>query len=91
MRMRCTSSTCHDDEIIAVSLCDRRVAATKDADFVNSFLLRREPYKLLLSSTRNIKDAELASLSMNDIEQIVEEFLKHDFIEVNQTSIIIHK
>lgn len=36
-------------EINAISLLEQRVVITKDADFVNSFLLKNQPYKLLLS------------------------------------------
>jgi len=38
-----------DKEITALSVREQYVVVTKDADFVNSFHLRREPYKLLLA------------------------------------------
>ena len=43
-----------DEEINEISVRERRVLITKDADFVDSFLLVRKPYKLLLISTGNI-------------------------------------
>ena len=51
-----------DTEINAIALRDNRVVITKDADFVNSFLLLGQPGKLVLVSTGNITNAELESL-----------------------------
>jgi predicted nuclease of predicted toxin-antitoxin system len=42
-----------DDAINALSLLAHRIVITKDADFVNSFLLSRKPWKLLLIATGN--------------------------------------
>jgi predicted nuclease of predicted toxin-antitoxin system len=42
-----------DAEINAASLREGRIVITKDADFVSSFIVSREPYKLLLISTTN--------------------------------------
>ena len=43
-----------DKEINDLSMREQCVVVTKDADFVNSFHLRRQPFKLLLVSTGNI-------------------------------------
>ena len=43
-----------DAEINEISVREQRIVVTKDADFVNSFVIRGEPYKLLLISTGNI-------------------------------------
>lgn len=43
-----------DKKINELSLTEQRVVITKDADFVNSFLLSLVPYKLRLVSTGNI-------------------------------------
>lgn len=63
---------------------------TKDADFVNSFHLHRQPYKLLLVSTGNIKNSELEALFIANMELISEAFDVFDFIEVNRDKIIFH-
>ena len=52
-----------DDDLTALALRDRRVMVTKDADFVATFWLRREPRKLLLISTGNIDNDALWSRS----------------------------
>jgi predicted nuclease of predicted toxin-antitoxin system len=43
-----------DQSLITLSLKEQYVIVTKDSDFVESFLLKREPWKLLLVSTGNI-------------------------------------
>jgi predicted nuclease of predicted toxin-antitoxin system len=79
-----------DTVINQLSLSEQRVVVTKDADFVDSFLLRQEPWKLLLVSTGNIRNAELIALFMANIEKISEGFDAFDFIEINQKELIFH-
>ena len=62
----------------------------KDSDFVESFLLKREPWKLLLVSTGNIGNDELLRVFQLNIDQLVESFTTFDFIELNRTSMICH-
>jgi predicted nuclease of predicted toxin-antitoxin system len=51
-----------DAVINELSLCEQRVIITKDEDFVDLFLLRHEPYTLLLVATGNISKRELERL-----------------------------
>jgi len=79
-----------DSIINIVSAQEQRVVVTKDSDFVDSFLLRQEPPKLLLVSTGNIRNADLLALFRANLEQIVDGFDVFDFIEVNRTDVIYH-
>ena len=79
-----------DKVINQLSLNEQQVVVTKDADFVDSFLLRQEPWKLLLVSTGNIRNAELIALFLANIEKITEGFGAFDFIEINQTELVFH-
>ncbi|MEW6211306.1 MAG: DUF5615 family PIN-like protein, partial [Acidobacteriota bacterium] len=79
-----------DSEINALSIREQYVVVTKDADFVNSFHLHRQPYKLLLVSTGNIRNAELESLFLANIKNISEGFDQFDFIEIDRNTIIFH-
>ena len=56
-----------DQEICALSLRERRVVVTKDGDFVQDLLLRKEPYKLLLISTGNIRNRDLEELFLRNL------------------------
>lgn len=53
-----------DWRINQVSLEEQRVVVTKDADFVNSFLLSGAHYKLLLVSTGNISNRDVQGRRM---------------------------
>jgi predicted nuclease of predicted toxin-antitoxin system len=79
-----------DAEINATSWREQRVAVTKDADFVNSFLLRHQPYKLLLISTGNIRNTALETLIVTQLPAIVTAFGSHDYVELSHTALIIH-
>ena len=79
-----------DSEINELSIREEYIVITKDADFVNSFLLQHKPYKLLLVSTGNINNKELEGLFLANIEKMVEGFDKHDFIEIDRSAVIFH-
>ena len=79
-----------DRALITFSLTEQCILITKDADFVDSFLLRHEPWKLLLVSTGNIGNSELLRLFQLNLDQLAEAFKSFDFIELNRTSMICH-
>ena len=79
-----------DQALITFSLSQQYVLVTKDSDFVESFLLKSEPWKLLLVSTGNIGNNQLLRLFELNIHQVVESFKTFDFIELNRTSMICH-
>ena len=66
-----------DFSINALSIAEERIVIRKDSDFVDSFLTIRQPYKLLLISTGNIKNSELEALFKANFSQIVEIFADH--------------
>ncbi|WP_448544357.1 DUF5615 family PIN-like protein [Roseiflexus sp.] len=79
-----------DSAINTRSVLEQRIVITKDADFVDSFILRKQPYKLLLVSTGNISNDDLIALftrSIADIEQALE---TNEYIEISRTALIIH-
>ena len=79
-----------DHTLVTISLTEQAVLVTKDSDFVQSFLLKREPLKLLLVSTGNISNDELLRLFELNITQLIDDFSAFDFVELNRTSIICH-
>ena len=80
-----------DTEINAISLQESRIVITKDSDFVDSFLIRQEPYKLLLVTTGNITNAELEALFQSNLLQLVQLFEQHSLIEMSRDAIIVHQ
>ena len=79
------------DRIInELSIKEQYIVVTKDSDFVESFLLRREPWKLLLISTGNVSNARLEALFASAIPKVVDGFDTFDFIEMERSSLIFH-
>ena len=79
-----------DREISDLSMREQYIVVTKDADFVNSFHLNGQPYKLLLVSTGNIRNAALEALFLANMEKISEGFDVFSFIEINRSTVIFH-
>lgn len=68
-----------DGFINVLSVEQQRVVVSKDADFSDSFILRRVPYKLLLVSTGNIRNPQLEALFLSNLELIAELLQKYSF------------
>lgn len=79
-----------DAEINAISVAEQRVVVTKDSDFVDSFILHKRPWKLLLVSTGNISNRELEHLFAANLSAISNGFLSFDYIEISRTNVIFH-
>jgi predicted nuclease of predicted toxin-antitoxin system len=78
-----------DEQINDVADREQRVVVTKDADFVDTHLLRGRPAKLLLVSTGNISNRDLEALVVPIIPNIVHEFGSHSFLELGQTGMVV--
>lgn len=59
-----------DTEINTVSIQENRIVISKDGDFLDSFLIRQEPHKLLLVTTGNITNAELETIFRNNLSNL---------------------
>jgi len=79
-----------DSKINKLSILEQRIVITKDKDFLDSFLIKQEPYKLLLITTGNISNKQIEQLFLQNITQIIELFLTYDFLEMTRDSLIIH-
>jgi len=78
-----------DEQVNDVADREQRVVVTKDADFVDSHLLRGRPAKLLLISTGNISNRDLEALLVPLIPDNVREFQMHSFLELGQAGIVV--
>jgi predicted nuclease of predicted toxin-antitoxin system len=80
-----------DSEIILLADRDGRIVVTKDDDFVQSFLLRNTPQRLLLVASGNIGNTELERLIITALPTIAEAFETAHYIEISKDSLIIHE
>jgi len=79
-----------DSEINKLSIIEQRIVITKDKDFLDSFLIKKEPYKLLLITTGIISNKQIEQIFIQNISQMVELFMNYDFLELTKDSLIIH-
>lgn len=80
-----------DAEINRISVEEQRVLITKDSDFVESFLLMHQPYKLLLLTTGNIRNSELQALFTNHLEEMMKLLESGSYLELTRSFIIVHQ
>ncbi|WP_199245464.1 DUF5615 family PIN-like protein [[Phormidium] sp. ETS-05] len=80
-----------DSAINDISLQENRIVITKDRDFYDSFLIKNEPYKLLIVTTGNITNADLENLFKNNLPQLTELFQVHSLIEMSRHTLVVHQ
>jgi predicted nuclease of predicted toxin-antitoxin system len=80
-----------DNEILKISLEEKRIVVSKDADFLESFLVNKTPEKLILIKTGNIKNEKLLTIFKLNLEYICLSIFENNLVEINNTDIIIHK
>lgn len=80
-----------DAEIMRIADAEGRVVVTKDDDFVQFFLLRDQPQRLLLIATGNISNTELSRLITAALPTMVNAFGTARYIEISHNAMIIHE
>lgn len=61
------------DKIInEISVSDQRILITKDGDFLDSFIVKHEPYKLILVKLGNTSKNELLEFFTGKFDEIIE-------------------
>lgn len=61
------------DRIInAISVAEQRIVITKDGDFLESFIVKNEPYKLVLVKLGNTSKNELLQFFSDKFDEIIE-------------------
>ncbi len=78
-----------DEQVNDVADREQRVVITKDADFVDTHILRDRPAKLLLISTGNISNRDLEALTIPLIPDIIGEFESHTFLELGRSGFTV--
>lgn len=74
------------DKVVAeISMSQQRILITKDSDFFDSFIVKGEPYKLILVKLGNISKKELIQFFNSHFEEIIEK------IEVENMILIRNK
>ncbi len=79
-----------DETLRQFALSEQRVLVTKDSDFVDSFLLRGLPPKLLFVTTGNIPNDDLVALFRSNLPAITGALSSHSFVEIDRSGLTIH-
>jgi predicted nuclease of predicted toxin-antitoxin system len=69
-----------DKEINSISVRYQRILITKDSDFFDSFIVRNEPYKLILVKLGNSSRKELIQFFHDRFEEIIDKIKEEDMI-----------
>ncbi len=80
-----------DVEIIKIALEQNSIVITKDLDFLDSFLLKKEPSKLILVKTGNVSNKMLIEIFRKNLEDIVSMMSRSNLIEIGQSYIAEHQ
>jgi predicted nuclease of predicted toxin-antitoxin system len=78
-----------DEEVVARAKRDGRIVVSKDADFVQTYLITGEP-PLLLISTGNINNAELEKILRANLAGIESAFASSRFVEITRDALVVH-
>lgn len=79
-----------DNILLHLSMKEERIVISKDKDFANSFLVKKEPYKLILITAGNLPNDELFLIFEKNFDSMVTILQTAFFIEVNRESITAH-
>jgi predicted nuclease of predicted toxin-antitoxin system len=79
-----------DQEIIRLADKEKRIVITKDSDFIDNYIFKGQPAKLLIVSTGNIDNTHLIDLFEKNIDTLISLFEQHSVIEINEIEISVH-
>ena len=78
-----------DKEVCKESMLNQRVVISKDIDFLNTYLIRKEPWKLIYLTTGNISNKVLLELFQSNLSQLIDLLGKVSVVEMNQQNIFV--
>ncbi len=78
-----------DKEVCKESMLNQRVVISKDIDFLNTYLIRKEPWKLIYLTTGNISNKVLLELFQSNLSQLIDLLGKVNVVEMNQQNIFV--
>ena len=79
-----------DKEVNEICLNENRVLITKDNDFLVSFYILDIPEKLIIVTTRNIRNQQLIQLFESHLDSIKKIITTNRLLEISIDSLIVH-
>lgn len=79
-----------DQDIAKLANNENRIVITKDIDFLESFLLKSEPRKLIVVKTGNISNKDLVNIFKVNLETIIVMISRSNLLEITSIEIAEH-
>ena len=79
-----------DNKIIKIAKQENRIVISKDIDFLESFLIKSEPAKLIMIKTGNITNKQLIHIFEDNFKVLIEIISRSNLIEISKTDIAEH-
>lgn len=75
-----------DSVINFISVNEKRIVITKDTDFLESFLLKKQPYKLILVKLGNTSKSEVINFFQNKFNEIIKRIESESLVFLRQST-----
>lgn len=80
-----------DSQIAKLANEEGRIVISKDVDFLESYMVKSEPQKLIIVKTGNILNKHLLKIFEENLEALIQMISRSDLIEVSRTEIAEHE
>jgi len=80
-----------DKQIAQIATEENRIVISKDNDFLESYLVKSEPNKLIIVRTGNIPNNHLIQIFNKNLDLIIDMISRSNLIEINKTDIAEHE
>jgi predicted nuclease of predicted toxin-antitoxin system len=77
-----------DSQIAKLANEEERIVISKDVDFLESFMIKSEPRKLIIVKTGNILNRQLIKIFEENLEVLIRMISRSNLIEVSKTEIV---
>lgn len=77
-----------DSFIIQKAMVENRVVMTKDNDFLDSYILKSQPRKLVMVKTGNVPNHILINIIANNLNELISALMRSNLVEINREEII---
>ncbi|MBC3786193.1 DUF5615 family PIN-like protein [Spirosoma utsteinense] len=79
-----TNTRIPDGYIGERSMIEKRVVISKDVDFLNTYLIKKQPYKLVYITTGNLKNRDLLDLFRSQFKSLLHILETAHVVELNR-------
>lgn len=80
-----------DRQIAILANQENRILISKDSDFLESFLIKSEPRKLVMVRTGNLANKQLIDIFDRNIETLIFMISRSNLLEISRTEIAEHE